>query len=127
MLKISNAVGSELSQQFRTHYPLANQSLLLILILTNHCTTKENSYRSSLFGCADSKEMANKDSATFHIDFSAIYETLCRIVTIDQATLLLYLLLHRNERFYRFVMAQHDLEKLVTPILQTLYHAPDST
>ncbi|XP_075166013.1 dymeclin [Haematobia irritans] len=122
------STGAELSQQFRTHYPLANQSLLLILILTNHCTTKENSYRSSLFGCADSKDATAKEGgATFHIDFNAVYETLCRIVTIDQATLLLYLLLHRNERFYRFVMAQQDLEKLVTPILQTLYHAPDST
>ncbi|KNC27216.1 Dymeclin [Lucilia cuprina] len=127
VLNTTHTVGSELSQQFRTHYPLANQSLLLILILTNHCTTKENSYRNSLFACADSKDVAHKDAATFHIDFSAVYETLCRIVTIDQATLLLYLLLHRNERFYRFVMAQQDLEKLVTPILQTLYHAPDST
>ncbi|XP_013105108.1 dymeclin [Stomoxys calcitrans] len=128
VLSSTYSTGAELSQQFRAHYPLANQSLLLILILTNHCTTKENSYRSSLFGCADSKDATAKDGgATFHIDFNAVYETLCRIVTIDQATLLLYLLLHRNERFYRFVMAQQDLEKLVTPILQTLYHAPDST
>lgn len=127
VLSTTYSTGAELSQQFRAHYPLANQSLLLILILTNHCTTKENSYRSSLFGCADSKDATSKEVATFHIDFIAVYDTLCRIVTIDQATLLLYLLLHRNERFYRFVMAQQDLEKLVTPILQTLYHAPDST
>ncbi|XP_054738525.1 dymeclin [Anastrepha obliqua] len=126
VLKATGATGAELSQQFRDHYPLANQSLLLILILTNHCTTKDNPYRASLFGCADSKD-SPKESASFQIDFSSVYETLCRIVTIDQATLLLYLLLHRNERFYRFVMAQNDLEDLVIPILQTLYHAPDST
>lgn len=122
----SNLAGAELSQQFREHYPLANQSLLLILILTNHCTTKDNPYRTSLFGCADSKD-SPKDGATFKIDFTAVYDTLCRIVTIDQATLLLYLLLHRNERFFRFVMVQNDLEHLVVPILQTLYNAPDST
>lgn len=127
VLKINGMTSAELSQQFRQHYPLANQSLLLILILTNHCTTKENNYRISLFGCADSRNMTNAVGATFHIDFNAVYETLCRIVTIDQATLLLYLLLHRNERFYKFVMAQNNLEKLVTPILQTLYHAPHST
>lgn len=121
-----NLAGAELSQQFREHYPLANQSLLLILILTNHCTTKDNPYRTSLFGCADSKD-SPKDGATFKIDFTAVYDTLCRIVTIDQATLLLYLLLHRNERFFRFVMMQNDLEHLVVPILQTLYNAPDST
>ncbi|XP_067630358.1 dymeclin [Eurosta solidaginis] len=126
VLKATGATGAELSQQYRDHYPLANQSLLLILILTNHCTTKDNPYRNSLFGCADSKD-SPKEGAVFQIDFSSIYETLCRIVTIDQATLLLYLLLHRNERFYRFVMTQNDLENLVIPILQTLYHAPDST
>ncbi|XP_017133274.1 dymeclin [Drosophila elegans] len=118
--------GGELSQRFRTHYPLANQSLLLILILTNHCTAQENAYRASLFGCADSKDSPKQGAVSFQIDFSAVYETLCLIVTIDQATLLLYLLLHRNERFYRFVMQQQDLEQLVIPILQTLYNAPDS-
>ncbi|XP_023168308.1 dymeclin [Drosophila hydei] len=126
ILKTSNATGEELSQQFRTHYPLANQSLLLILILTNHCTAQDNAYRTSLFGCADSKDSPKQGTVSFQIDFSAVYETLCRIVTIDQATLLLYLLLHRNERFYRFVMQQQDLELLVIPILQTLYNAPDS-
>ncbi|XP_017463712.1 PREDICTED: dymeclin-like, partial [Rhagoletis zephyria] len=94
VLKATGATGAELSQQFREHYPLANQSLLLILILTNHCTTKDNPYRASLFGCADSKD-SPKEGATFQIDFTSVYETLCRIVTIDQATLLLYLLLHR--------------------------------
>ncbi|XP_017044759.1 dymeclin [Drosophila ficusphila] len=127
VLKTGQAAGSgELSQRFRTHYPLANQSLLLILILTNHCTAQENAYRASLFGCADSKDSPKQGAVSFQIDFSAVYETLCLIVTIDQATLLLYLLLHRNERFYRFVMQQQDLEQLVIPILQTLYNAPDS-
>lgn len=119
------AAGTNISDIFRSHYTLANQSLLLILILTNHCTNK-NPYRTSLFCCADSKD-ALKEDASFQIDFSAVYETLCRIVTIDQATLLLYLLLHRNERFYKFVMSQNDLKQLVIPILQTLYNAPDST
>jgi len=127
ILKAGQAAGGgELSQRFRTHYPLANQSLLLILILTNHCTAQDNAYRTSLFSCADSKDSPKQGAVSFQIDFSAVYETLCTIVTIDQATLLLYLLLHRNERFYRFVMQQQDLEQLVIPILQTLYNAPDS-
>ncbi|XP_053693826.1 dymeclin isoform X2 [Sabethes cyaneus] len=117
----------DLPTAFKEHYPLANQSLLLILILTNHCTTKENPYRISLFGCSDSQDSPKDAVATFKIDFSSLYNTLCRIVTIDQATLLLYLLLHRNQRFYKYVMAQQNLQQLVIPILQTLYHAPDST
>ena len=35
-------------------------------------------------------------------------------MTIDQATLLLYLLLHRNQRFYKYVMAQQNLQQLVS-------------
>lgn len=117
----------DLPTAFKDHYPLANQSLLLILIFTNHCTTRENPYRVSLFGCSDSQDSSKDEVATFKIDFSSLYNTLCRIVTIDQATLLLYLLLHRNQRFYKYVMAQQNLQQLVIPILQTLYNAPDST
>ncbi|KXJ73999.1 hypothetical protein RP20_CCG014259 [Aedes albopictus] len=118
----------DLPSAFKDHYPLANQSLLLMLILSNHYTTKDNPYRASLFGCSDSQADSSKDdAATFKIDFSSLYNTLCRIVTIDQATLLLYLLLHRNQRFYKYVMAQQNLQQLVIPILQTLYNAPDST
>lgn len=68
-----------------------------------------------------------KEEHTFKIDFSALFNTLNRIVTIDQATLLLYLLLHRNRQFYQFAMAQENLQQMVIPILQTLYNAPDST
>lgn len=122
----------DLPAAFKDHYPLANQSLLLILILTNHYTTKDNPYRVSLFGCADSQgggadSGKEEPAVTFKIDFSSLYNTLCRIVTIDQTTLLLYLLLHRNQRFYKYVMAQPNLQQLVIPILQTLYNAPDST
>lgn len=129
----------DLPAAFRQHYPLANQSLLLILILTNHCSTGSNAYRHSLFGCADSQTTngetagpaaaaaAQKNPVTFRIDFGQLFGTLCRIVTIDQATLLLYLLLHRNARFYQYVMGQQNVQQLVVPILQTLYNAPDST
>uniref|UniRef100_A0A1L8DAT7 Dymeclin n=1 Tax=Nyssomyia neivai TaxID=330878 RepID=A0A1L8DAT7_9DIPT len=121
-------LGTDLVNTFRDQFPLANQSLLLILILTNHQSSKENLYRYSLFNCANASEAEqSKDPISFKIDFSVLYNTLCQIITIDQATLLLYLLLHRNQRFYKFVMAQPDLQNLVIPILQTLYHAPDST
>lgn len=68
-----------------------------------------------------------KEEHTFKIDFTTLFNTLCKIVTIDQATLLLYLLLHRNRQFYQFAMGQENLQQMVIPILQTLYNAPDST
>uniref|UniRef100_U5EPG1 Dymeclin n=1 Tax=Corethrella appendiculata TaxID=1370023 RepID=U5EPG1_9DIPT len=134
----------DLPTAFKEQFPLANQSLLLILILTNHHTTKDNPYRTSLFGCTNSQDddtgssgttihaaVKNDDvtviPSTFKIDFASLYNTISRIVTIDQSTLLLYLLLHRNQKFYKFIMAQQNLQQLVIPILQTLYNAPDST
>lgn len=63
-----------------------------------------------------------KEEHSFEIDFTTLFNTLCKIVTIDQATLLFYLILHPNRQFYQFAMAQEHL-----PILQTLYNAPDST
>lgn len=116
--KQPDALEVDLPTALRANYPLANQSLLLIIILTNHWTSSNlNLYRNSLFGCANSQDDSSpsKDSAaiTFRIDFSTLYNTLCRIVTIDQATLLLYLLLHKNQRFYKYVMAQDNFQQLV--------------
>lgn len=53
----------DLPAAFKEHYPLANQSLLLILILTNHHTasSKQNKYRHSLFGCSDSKSKCKRN------------------------------------------------------------------
>jgi len=68
-----------------------------------------------------------KEQPSFKIDFTNLYTTLCRIITINQSTLLLYLLLHRNQRFYKYVITQINIQELVIPILQKLYNAPDST
>lgn len=123
---------NDLPKSFKDHYPLANQSLLLILILTNHnaddsVNIQNNPYRFSLFHCSNSTDLVKDDVESFKIDFSGLYQTLCRITHLDQTTLLLYLLLHRNEKFYKFVMAQQNLQDLVVPILQILYNAPDSS
>lgn len=123
---------ADLPKSFKDHYPLANQSLLLILILTNHnaddsVDIQNNPYRYSLLNCSNSTDLVKDSVESFKIDFSGLYQTLCRITHLDQTTLLLYLLLHRNEKFYKFVMAQPNLQDLVIPILQILYNAPDSS
>lgn len=124
--------ADDLPKSFKENYPLANQSLLLILILTNHnaddsVDVQNNPYRYSLFHCSNSTELVKDEIGSFKIDFAGLYQTLCKITHLDQTTLLLYLLLHRNERFYKFVMAQPNLQELVIPILQILYNAPDSS
>lgn len=124
--------ADNLPKSFKENYPLSNQSLLLILILTNHnaddsVDIQNNPYRYSLFNCSNSTELVKDEVGSFKIDFAGLYQTLCKITHLDQTTLLLYLLLHRNERFYKFVMAQPNLQELVIPILQILYNAPDSS
>ncbi|GLV36306.1 uncharacterized protein CBL_08800 [Carabus blaptoides fortunei] len=110
--------------------PLANQSLLLILILTNHCTTQVNPYRQSLFSCANAQDNVpippTKATTMFKTDYSSLYTSLCKYVSKDTTTLLLYLLLHRNQSFRNYIMTRTDLEQLVIPILKTLYNAPNS-
>uniref|UniRef100_A0A6M2DDL9 Dymeclin n=1 Tax=Xenopsylla cheopis TaxID=163159 RepID=A0A6M2DDL9_XENCH len=116
-----------LAENFRETTPLANHSLLLLLVLTNHCTTQKNVYRDCLFNCVDTNDPSNNDSISFRVDFLPLFNTLCNIVCLDQATLLLYLLLHKNQNFKKFVLTNHNLDLLVVPILRTLYNAPNST
>ncbi|CAG9864050.1 unnamed protein product [Phyllotreta striolata] len=110
--------------------PLATQSLLLLLVLVHHWTTRLNPYRSSLFSCLDSQDtnpvQPTKVSSLFKIDFNQLYLALCKKASGDAATLLLYLLLHRNQSFKSYVLRRVDLDLLIVPILKSLYNAPNS-
>ncbi|CAB3362317.1 Hypothetical predicted protein [Cloeon dipterum] len=112
--------------------PLANQSLLLILVLVSHCTCEKNllnPYREALFSFSNSAESGSAvsaSSASFTIDFPWMYLALCNAPASDQSTLLLYLLIHCNPNMRSFIISRADIELLVVPILKTLYHAPHS-
>ncbi|XP_049955035.1 dymeclin isoform X1 [Schistocerca serialis cubense] len=113
--------------------PLANQSVLLILVLANHCTSDKNlhnPYRQALFSFSNSEGNVEitptRAASTFKIDMSQLYKTLSTAVSSDQTTLLLYLLVHRNPHVRTYILACSDIEQLVIPILKTLYHAPNS-
>lgn len=113
---------------------LANQSLLLLLALVNHCTNEKevtNPYREALFSFHNVQEPA-PDAAidtipAFKLDYSKLYSTLCETLKDDQTTLLLYLLLHRNPNFRLFVTSCGHIELLVLPILKILYDAPEKS
>ncbi|XP_011153739.1 dymeclin isoform X2 [Harpegnathos saltator] len=114
-----------------TETPLASQSLLLLLVLTNHCTAIQNPYRSALFSFIDMQEDYNtsltKGADAFKFNLDKLYSTICKIPNTDQVTLLLYMLLHRNSSVKQDIMRRPDIQLLVTPILQILYHAPNNT
>ena len=125
----SNGTSEEEDRKRDTETPLASQSLLLLLVLTNHCTATQNPYRNALFTFVDMQE----DYATMHADgafkfnLNKLYNTICKIPNTDEVTLLLYMLLHRNASVKQDIMRRPDIQLLVTPILQILYHAPNNT
>ncbi|XP_026677891.1 dymeclin [Diaphorina citri] len=94
---------------------LAQQSVLIILILANHCVspTFSNPYRDALSNLQD--------------NLNSLYTVLCNEVKHEEITLLLYHLLHRNNAFKIFVLSRTDMELLVLPILRTIYHAADTS
>lgn len=105
---------------------LSRLSLLLILVLTNHCTNKViNPYREALFNCVDVQN--NYDGGDhmvqgFKIEFQRLFDVLCALQDQDQATLLLYLLVHKNAQFKNYVLSRtSDLHLLVVPLLRILY------
>ncbi|XP_064644875.1 dymeclin-like isoform X2 [Lineus longissimus] len=112
---------------------IANQSLLLILILTNHCTSEQslhNPYRQALFSFTNAQEVPADDTpraadAPFEMDFPKLYEAMCKTLKDDQTTLLLYLLLHRNTSMKSFILSRTNSDMLVMPILRILYHAQE--
>ncbi|KAI2809695.1 hypothetical protein BLOT_000846 [Blomia tropicalis] len=106
---------------------LARECLLLLLVLTNHCTKEDNPYRLALFQCSDSEsELGDQKLTGFKIEFSKLYKTLCSTLNDDQTTLLLYMLLHQNQNFKTFVLSRTtDLDHFVIPVLRILYNSPD--
>ena len=60
-------------------------------------------------------------TASFRLEYPALFTTLANTLHSEEATLFLYLLLHRNNKFRNYVLAGSDIEQLVIPILQTLY------
>lgn len=108
---------------------LARLSLLLILVLTNHSTNKLNPYREALFNCIDVQnnyESGDRMITGFKIEFQRLFDVLCQQQNEDQATLLLYLLIHKNSRFKIYVLSRtSDLHLLVVPVLRILYTSPE--
>ncbi|NXH16024.1 DYM protein, partial [Bucco capensis] len=99
-------VGSKATPQLEQCSPLANQSLLLLLVLANlnwFC----------VFFLPDSTSFSSSNPHAFQINFNSLYTALCEQQKSDQATLLLYMLLHQNGNVRTYVLARTDIENLV--------------
>ncbi|NXT94522.1 DYM protein, partial [Anhinga rufa] len=106
-------VGSKPTPQLEQCSPLANQSLLLLL-LTN-CWMVNVFVKDCFFDffISDSTAFSSSNPHAFQINFNSLYTALCEQQRSDQATLLLYMLLHQNSNVRTYVLARTDIENLV--------------
>ncbi|KAM6110073.1 dymeclin isoform 1-T3 [Phoenicopterus ruber ruber] len=123
-------VGSKPPPQLEQCSPLANQSLLLLLVLANLTDAPDtpNPYRQAIMSfknTQDSTAFPSSNPHAFQINFNSLYTALCEQQKSDQATLLLYMLLHQNGNVRTYVLARTDIESLVLPILEILYHVEE--
>ncbi|KFW69157.1 Dymeclin [Pygoscelis adeliae] len=123
-------VGSKPTPQLEQCSPLANQSLLLLLVLANLTNAPDtpNPYRQAIMSfknTQDSSAFSSSHPHAFQINFNSLYTALCEQQKSDQATLLLYMLLHQNSNVRTYVLARTDIENLVLPILEILYHVEE--
>lgn len=82
-----NGAAEDEEKKRDTETPLASQSLLLLLVLTNHCTAMQNPYRNALFSFIDMQGAYRtnwlvtpvpRDADRWEILFANV-ETLCRL------------------------------------------------
>lgn len=67
-----------------------------------------------IFCISDSSPFPSSIPHTFQINFNSLYTALCEQQTSDQATLLLYTLLHQNSNVRTYMLARTDMENLVS-------------
>ncbi|TKS84360.1 Dymeclin [Collichthys lucidus] len=110
--------------------PLSNQSLLLLLVLANLTDGPDwpNPYRQAITcfrNTQDTSSLSMEQPHAFQINFNSLYTALCEQQRSDQATLLLYTLLHQNANMRTYMLSRTDMDNLVLPILEILYHVED--
>lgn len=110
--------------------PLSNQSLLLLLVLANLTDGPDwpNPYRQAITcfrNTQDTSSLPVEQPHNFQINFNSLYTALCEQQRSDQATLLLYTLLHQNANMRTYMLSRTDMDNLVLPILEILYHVED--
>ncbi|XP_038599695.1 dymeclin isoform X1 [Tachyglossus aculeatus] len=123
-------VGSKSTPQQEETSSLASQSVLLLLVLANLTDAPDtpNPYRqaiTSFKNTQDSTAFPTSNPHAFQINFNSLYTALCEQQKSDQATLLLYMLLHQNSNVRTYMLARTDMENLVLPILEILYHVEE--
>ncbi|NWV83775.1 DYM protein, partial [Dasyornis broadbenti] len=109
-------VGSKASAQLEQCSPLASQRVLVKLMWEDNLSFLAHLklYETLLwFMTFDNTAFSSSNPHAFQINFNSLYTALCEQQKSDQATLLLYMLLHQNSNVRTYVLARTDIENLV--------------
>lgn len=79
-------------------YNLCQNLLILIILSSAH---------------VDTSSLPVEQPHTFQINFNSLYTALCEQQRSDQATLLLYTLLHQNANMRTYMLSRTDMDNLV--------------
>lgn len=84
------------------------------------CTKWLNSANNVPLLRADTSSLSAEQPHSFQINFNSLYTALCEQQRSDQATLLLYTLLHQNSNMKTYMLSRTDMDNLVGGTTSTL-------
>ena len=117
--------------------PLADSSLLLLLVLINHSPQQANvqhnplqphflnPYQAAVQGLQDSEDVGTDAesgrgqtaSGISAVPFSGLYNALGAGLDQEPSVLLLYVLLHKCHKFQQYVLVRSDADTILLPLL----------
>lgn len=114
--------------------PLADSSLLLLLVLINHSSQQAhvqqsphflNPYQAAIQGLQDSEDVGTDAesgrgqtaSGISAVPFSGLYNALGAGLEQEPSVLLLYVLLHKCHKFQQYVLVRSDADTILLPLL----------
>ncbi|CEF60402.1 Dymeclin [Strongyloides ratti] len=97
-------------------------NLLLYLVCRNNNIFCNSPFLNALEKFGNAQEISNNDfnNVIFTIDYTHLYNHLCKYVHKQSVMLLFYMLIHKNEGFKNFILSRINLENLVVPVLKVL-------
>eukprot|EP00899_Mesostigma_viride_P025984 jgi/Mesvir1/6570/Mv25657-RA.1 len=102
-------------------------SLAEILAAANPFRSAIASLRDSEFDVEDPEGNRIAPQGSLCVSYRELYDTIGMCLVDDRSTLLLYTLIHGNPAFLEYVLVRGDLDTLLLPLLEMLYHAPQRT
>ncbi|CAI5721626.1 unnamed protein product [Peronospora effusa] len=127
-----------------TASPLADRSVLLLLVLLQSCRDSDspvtsNPFRGALCGITDDTGIDSQSTRAYpmqhggasqslgaeklELPFSDLLKVIGSHAPYEASHLMLYTLLYSNPMFLDRAVSDADMERLLLPLLETLYHA----